>query len=79
MNKFITFNCHRWLVTIIKKMKCMNQNGKHISACIWDSEDEEYDINFVPNYLEFVNNIFNPEKFDFVSSRSSWSRHSLGA
>ena len=36
MNTFITLNCHRWVVTIIRRWKCMNQNGKHISACIRD-------------------------------------------
>lgn len=56
----------------------MNQNGKHISTCIWDSEDEEYNIRVVPNYLEFVNNIFNLQNFDFLFSLSSQSKHSLG-
>lgn len=55
----------------------MNQNGKHISACIWDSEGEEHNINPVPNYFEFVNNIFNLESLYFVFSRSSRSRYSL--
>ena len=55
----------------------MNQNGKHISAYIWDSEDEDYNISIVPNYLELVNNIFNLQKFDFMFSRSSQSKHSL--
>jgi hypothetical protein len=58
----------------------MNQNGKHISTCIWDSEDEEYNISvvpIVPNYLEFFNNIFNLQNFDFLFSRSSRSKHSL--
>lgn len=55
----------------------MNQNGKHISAYIWDSENEDYNISVVPNYLEFVNNIFNLQKFDFIFSRSPQSKHSL--
>jgi hypothetical protein len=53
----------------------MNQNGKHISACLWDSEYEEYSIRVVPNYLELVNNIFNLQKFEFIFSRSSQSKH----
>ncbi len=55
----------------------MSQNGKHFSVCIWDSEDEEYNISIVPKYLEFVNNIFNLQKFEFMFSRSSQSKYSL--
>lgn len=55
----------------------MNQNGKHISACIWDSGNEEYNINVVLKYFEFVNNIFNLKNFDFIFSLSSQSKHSL--
>lgn len=55
----------------------MKQNGKYISAYVSDSEDEEYNIRIIPNYLEFVSNIFNMQKFDFIFSRSSQSKHSM--
>jgi len=55
----------------------MNQNGKHISACMWDSEDEDCSISVVLNYVELVNNIFNLQKFDFMFSQSSQSKHLL--
>jgi len=55
----------------------MNQNGKHISARIMDPESGERNISVVPNYLKFVNNIFNLQRFYFVFSRSSRSKYSL--
>jgi hypothetical protein len=55
----------------------MTQYEKHMSACIWDSEGKERNISVVPNYLKFVNNIFNLEKFYFVFGRASWGKHSL--
>jgi hypothetical protein len=55
----------------------MNQIEKHISAYIWDTVNEEFNILFVPNYLELVNNLFNLQKFEFIFSRSSQSKHSL--
>ncbi|WP_440945305.1 hypothetical protein ACSAZL_14300 [Methanosarcina sp. T3] len=55
----------------------MNQNGKHISARIRDSESRKRNTGVVPNYLKFVNNIFNLERFYFVFSRLSLSKHSL--
>lgn len=56
----------------------MNQNEKHISARIWDSRGKEYKTRVVPNYSEFINNVFNLKKYDFVFSRSSRSKHLLG-
>jgi hypothetical protein len=55
----------------------MNQNGKHISARIRDSEGRKCNTSIVPNYLKFVYNIFNLERFYFVFSRSSRTKHSL--
>lgn len=55
----------------------MKQNGKHFLACILDSEAEEYNIRVVLNYLEFVNNIFNLQKFDYMFSRLYRSKNSL--
>lgn len=55
----------------------MNQNGKPISAYIWDPEEEEHNLSVVPNCLEFVNNYFNLQICDFMFSRSSQSKHSL--
>lgn len=54
----------------------MNQNGKHTSACIWDSKSEKYNI-VVPNFLIFVNDVFNLQKFHFMFSRSFRNIHSL--
>lgn len=53
----------------------MNQNGKHISAHIWDSKGKERNISVVPNYLKFISNIFNLERFYFVFGRSARSKY----
>lgn len=55
----------------------MNQNGKHISARIRDSEGRNHNTGVFPNYLKFVNNIFNLERFYFVFSRLSQSKNLL--